>query len=585
VRRLLGGAGAALVFGLSMAVIAPAPGAFADVPIPIPVLPAGEVGVVTTEVLGGATTVEPVAVVLTGLGAYQGTCWLLGILAQGSGSCPNFTLFGIHFGTKGDDRSSTFASGTAIRSGNNPTFNGPDGHYGTNFFKFVDQMHTGSMNGAVRYGYTCADGTSHETGYNSQLSHDHSNDSAFQMVVTDMTIQSAVPGQASVCGSGATTYATSGVNAGLNYPDLLSSFWIDLGTCAGFTGGACTFGTAENTVSFTRLQTWTFSGAKTWTVKYSETCENAAGATSVQSQTISYLPTPNSDTPAPTLPKCWDVLPGGHVRDYSVGGGRSTVENPEVNVHYPTFSGEAASSYPLCTTKAPPGGCFLDLQRNGKSCLGSGVYCAGWLQNKIRWNMSCEWGPYELDVEACEEQYGTRFDTEAPPAPDPTPTVSPPRTEPCYVDCVEPEIPVDPENPKDGGTNCISGAFSWNPINWVYVPVKCALKWAFVPTDLPSFGDIPSPLPGGWIPSFPSLGSGACGPIVLPSISLGPLLESSGSHTLVNTCNGPWPAARNATYYGVLAVGLISAGNRSFRVVMAALGMAVDQVASSQEEV
>lgn len=29
--------------------------------------------------------------------------------------------------------------------------------------------------------------------------------------------------------------------------------------------------------------------------------------------------------------------------------------------------------------------------------------------------------------------------------------------------------------------NCLSSAVSWNPIDWVYIPVKCALAWAFVP--------------------------------------------------------------------------------------------------------
>jgi hypothetical protein len=28
----------------------------------------------------------------------------------------------------------------------------------------------------------------------------------------------------------------------------------------------------------------------------------------------------------------------------------------------------------------------------------------------------------------------------------------------------------------------MGGFWSWNPIDWVYVPVKCALLWAFVPS-------------------------------------------------------------------------------------------------------
>lgn len=30
--------------------------------------------------------------------------------------------------------------------------------------------------------------------------------------------------------------------------------------------------------------------------------------------------------------------------------------------------------------------------------------------------------------------------------------------------------------------SCMKAAFSWNPVDWVFVPVKCALQWAFKPT-------------------------------------------------------------------------------------------------------
>ena len=34
-----------------------------------------------------------------------------------------------------------------------------------------------------------------------------------------------------------------------------------------------------------------------------------------------------------------------------------------------------------------------------------------------------------------------------------------------------------------------SGVISWNPLDWVLTPVKCALIWAFVPTDT-DFSDV-----------------------------------------------------------------------------------------------
>lgn len=46
--------------------------------------------------------------------------------------------------------------------------------------------------------------------------------------------------------------------------------------------------------------------------------------------------------------------------------------------------------------------------------------------------------------------------------------------------------PTDPTgtgtNPDPGdGSSCMGGAFTLNPVDWVYVPVKCAMVWAFVP--------------------------------------------------------------------------------------------------------
>jgi hypothetical protein len=39
------------------------------------------------------------------------------------------------------------------------------------------------------------------------------------------------------------------------------------------------------------------------------------------------------------------------------------------------------------------------------------------------------------------------------------------------------------DDPDDAtGNSCMGAAWSWNPVNWVYVPIKCALIWAFVPS-------------------------------------------------------------------------------------------------------
>jgi hypothetical protein len=37
--------------------------------------------------------------------------------------------------------------------------------------------------------------------------------------------------------------------------------------------------------------------------------------------------------------------------------------------------------------------------------------------------------------------------------------------------------------PSQDPDNCWAGALSWNPLDWVLTPVKCALSWAFVPSE------------------------------------------------------------------------------------------------------
>lgn len=150
---------------------------------------------------------------------------------------------------------------------------------------------------------------------------------------------------------------------------------------------------------------------------------------------------------------------------------------------------------------------------------------------------------------------------------------------------VDPTKPVpDTDVPPTTGTGtqpvptevgaCMSAGFSWNPVSWVYIPVKCVLTWAFVPSSWPDWGSLPNPLPSGWVPTFPSLSGGSCGVVNMPSLNLGPLLSGTPSGKLFDSCE--WAAARNVTYYGTLALMLVVVGTRGYRAVMNALGMAVE---------
>jgi hypothetical protein len=99
-------------------------------------------------------------------------------------------------------------------------------------------------------------------------------------------------------------------------------------------------------------------------------------------------------------------------------------------------------------------------------------------------------------------------------------------------------LPTAGSNPTDEPTSdnssCWGSGWSWNPISWVYVPIKCALQWAFVPSAGTWTDAMAQPLadwkatgPGQWLgglgdmftAGIPGLGAGDC---------LGPLLDFTG---------------------------------------------------------
>lgn len=95
------------------------------------------------------------------------------------------------------------------------------------------------------------------------------------------------------------------------------------------------------------------------------------------------------------------------------------------------------------------------------NCAGATVDCTSYVGTTVADpNYECRWGTYVV------------ADTDCAPleALQQTPTA---------VDAGT-DTGANPD-PSDG-TNCITSSWSWNPVSWVYAPVKCALKWAFVPS-------------------------------------------------------------------------------------------------------
>lgn len=457
------------------------------VPVPAPVAP---VPVATgTTVTGG----QVVGIVAAGLGAYDATCKTLEFLTGGWSDCgtsatefvADKTGFGFIFGGSGDDRSgySQQANGA-----NGLTTNGITGlRRGT----AAVQNYHGAAGGPFQV--TFATGHPDQGGRLDRINV-HYGSAANQCQVTQRTWSHY--GFQITLGNGRTADAAALYAAAQANP-------ITTGTAPPTTSGTGCSTLSEaaapyritmgSSTGFTVEVEWLADSAlgTSWTLEYTLQCEKA-GVVVEAVREVTFVPTPGLNTPMPELPDCEDVLPGSHPKGIDVSGGRDTVEGPanDVQVHYPAYNDDLVADYPLCTTHAPAGGCFLDLQRDGKTCFGpGGAYCAGWPQNITRWKMSCEWGPYALEMEMCLARYERIFDVVAPPNPNPKPTtppVPPDPPAPCTSNCTtppEPPVPpVDPENPQPpSGDSCLSDAWSLNPVDWVYVPMKCLFMWAFIP--------------------------------------------------------------------------------------------------------
>lgn len=164
-----------------------------------------------------------------------------------------------------------------------------------------------------------------------------------------------------------------------------------------------------------------------------------------------------------------------------------------------------------------PGGsfapCYLKLYKNtsvGYRLCDATTNCASYnptTATTSQWK--CEWGPYVVPPDQCAplkewaDGTGTTPDSEPNPTtnPNPNPSTNPNPTSGANPSGVpSPSPPVDPETGEplfdpnapevSGSSGCWGDTWSWNPISWVYVPIKCALMWAFVPGELTGWSDL-----------------------------------------------------------------------------------------------
>jgi hypothetical protein len=147
----------------------------------------------------------------------------------------------------------------------------------------------------------------------------------------------------------------------------------------------------------------------------------------------------------------------------------------------------------------------------------------------------CMWGTFSMPLSDCkvlEEWIKTRTAPENQPQPSVQPTVTTtvevpvptttttmqplpttgtnidPRTGLPRTDTTTPA----PDLTDDTSSNCMGAAWSWNPVNWVLIPTKCALQWAFVPKAASMQGlstrvttALDASAPGKWVAAVDTL--------------------------------------------------------------------------------
>jgi hypothetical protein len=119
----------------------------------------------------------------------------------------------------------------------------------------------------------------------------------------------------------------------------------------------------------------------------------------------------------------------------------------------------------------------------------------------------CQWGPYELPASDCAPLWDPTPEPTATPTPLPTGTAVP-------------QPPVDPDDADDANRCWPKGWGAFNPLEWVYKPVLCALKDAFVPPP-GTLGAGIDGVRGAWNDTAPVAAANIAKAIFTPFLGLG----------------------------------------------------------------
>ena len=295
------------------------------------------------------------------------------------------------------------------------------------------------------------------------------------------------------------------------------------------------------------------------------------------------------------IPSCEKAFPGSYPTEIGVKSGLDGQETQEVIPK--KVLANPRSLFPDCFDAGGHivSGCVVKVWINGTPCAVGVSHCEDWENAPREYgdSVNCRFGSYVVDLQNCKglrEAYTsskpktfTKVKRDGTPTTDDDPDakgqpgspsgqpVDTPWSTTCLNNCAPPSPRPAPPSPKTGV--CFAEAISFNPIDWVFVPVKCALSWAFVPESPPDFSEISLTVPPGWIPDMPDLEAGHCGTLSMPSVNLG--MVQGGSGAFINTCNAPWPLVRGFVYYGSFALIVVPLGMRLLASVMGTLGAGV----------
>lgn len=332
-------------------------------------------------------------------------------------------------------------------------------------------------------------------------------------------------------------------------PFNVANFTVECGTSFGGlwipqVGGGVTTGWVLDAIRATNTSTWAeissvedaavIAGTLTVTV----TCRPTGGGADYLVGSATPLEVVSGEDLRPPDAGC---LPGDVA--VSVGATWAPANGaPEITIVPETFAPteivDLPIEYPDCfgPEVAP---CALELWKIGLGgamsyCGSIGQLCTGWAQAPdVTTQYACFYGAYPIDLNHCSAYRNPKVgvlpnvdeDGQLLPvtAPTPAPLPNPVTTVGGALDLGL--LPGSVEDPEVSPNECFpTGWGVFNPFSWVYMPVQCALKWAFVPRtqvvqavgarvavawDATSLAQ-PRQIVSTWAAELPTTGGGSC---------------------------------------------------------------------------